>query len=54
MQPGNYWQVIVAERVDYAAVFCLDSLFAVMAALPIPFSRGREERPSDRRVERSA
>jgi len=45
---GNYWQGIVAERVDYAAVFYLDSLFAVLAILVIPLLRNREEQPAVR------
>ena len=40
---GNYWQGIVAERFDYAAVFYLDSLFVVVPLLIIPFLRNREE-----------
>ena len=45
---GNYWQGIVAERVDYAAVFYLDSLFAILAILVIPFLRNREGQPAVR------
>ena len=41
---GNYWQGIVAERFDYAAVFYLDSLFVLIPLLIIPFLRNREER----------
>lgn len=40
---GNYWQGIVAERFDYAAVFYLDSLFVIISLLIIPFLRNREE-----------
>jgi PAT family beta-lactamase induction signal transducer AmpG len=40
---GNYWQGIVAERFDYAAVFYLDSLFVIIPLLIIPFLRNREE-----------
>jgi PAT family beta-lactamase induction signal transducer AmpG len=40
----NYWQGVVAERIDYATVFYLDSLFAVLVLLIIPFLRGREDR----------
>ena len=47
---GNYWQGIVAERVDYAAVFYFDSLFAVLAVLVIPFLRGRAEQPGNMQV----
>jgi PAT family beta-lactamase induction signal transducer AmpG len=42
---ANYWQGAVAERFDYATVFYLDSLFAVLVLLIIPFLRGREEEP---------
>ena len=42
----NYWQGVVAERIDYATVFYLDSLFAVLVLLIIPFLRGREDRPT--------
>ena len=38
----NYWQGIVAERIDYAAVFYVDSLIAVLAILLIPFLRDRK------------
>jgi MFS family permease len=38
----NYWQGIVAERIDYAAVFYVDSLLAVLAILLIPFLRDRK------------
>jgi len=40
---GNYWQGVVAERVDYAAALYLDSLFAVLVIGLIPFLRGREQ-----------
>jgi len=43
---GNYWQGIVAERFDYSTVFYLDSLFAVLAILIIPFLRDREAKPA--------
>jgi PAT family beta-lactamase induction signal transducer AmpG len=41
---ANYWQGVVAERIDYATVFYLDALFAVLVLLIIPFLRGREDR----------
>ncbi len=41
---ANFWQGAVAERIDYATVFYLDALFAVLVLLIIPFLRGREER----------
>ena len=40
---ANYWQGIVAERVDYATVFYLDSLFVLIPLMIIPFLRNREE-----------
>jgi PAT family beta-lactamase induction signal transducer AmpG len=40
---GNYWQGQVAERIDYAAVFYWDSLFALLVIAVIPFLRGRDE-----------
>jgi PAT family beta-lactamase induction signal transducer AmpG len=45
----NYWQGAVAERIDYATVFYLDALFAVLVILVIPFLRGREAHPAERR-----
>ena len=42
---GNYWQGMVAERVDYSAVLYIDSLIAVLAILVVPFLRGREDQP---------
>lgn len=44
---GNYWQGFVAERVGYATVFYLDSLFAVLVILVIPFLRDRETQPDE-------
>jgi PAT family beta-lactamase induction signal transducer AmpG len=43
----NYWQGVVAERIDYATVFYLDSLFAVLVLLIIPFLRAREDRSTE-------
>ncbi len=40
---ANYWQGIVAERVDYAMVFYVDSLLVLLPLLVIPFLRNREE-----------
>ncbi len=40
---GNYWQGIVAERIDYAMVFYVDSLFVLVPLMIIPFLRNREE-----------
>ena len=42
---GNYWQGIVAERFDYAAVLYLDALFGALVVLLIPFLRSREDTP---------
>jgi PAT family beta-lactamase induction signal transducer AmpG len=39
---GNYWQGIVAERFDYAAVLYLDALFVLVPLCLIPFLRNRE------------
>lgn len=39
---GNYWQGIVAERVDYAMVLYLDSVLVIIPRLLIPFLRNRE------------
>jgi PAT family beta-lactamase induction signal transducer AmpG len=46
---ANYWQGVVAERIDYATVFYLDALFAVVVIIVIPFLRGREADLADRR-----
>jgi len=40
---GNYWQGIVAERIDYAMVFYVDSLLVLIPLMIIPFLRNREE-----------
>ena len=40
-------QVIVAEWINYAAVFYLDSLIAVLAILVIPFLRNRKDQPGE-------
>ena len=39
---GNYWQGVVAERFDYAAVFYIDALFVLLIVLVIPFLRKRQ------------
>ncbi len=41
---GNYWQGIVAERFDYAAVLYLDSLIVLIPLCLIPFLVDREAR----------
>jgi len=43
---GNYWQGIVAERIDYAAVFYFDALLGVLTVLVIPFLAGRDAKPA--------
>ena len=40
---GNYWQGIVAERFDYAAVLFLDSLIVLIPLCLVPFLQSREE-----------
>jgi PAT family beta-lactamase induction signal transducer AmpG len=45
---ANYWQGVVAERIDYATVFYLDSLFALLVILVIPFLRRREAHPVEK------
>ena len=40
---ANYWQGIVAERVDYAMVFYVDSLLMLVPLIIIPFLRNRDE-----------
>lgn len=39
---GNYWQGLVAERIDYSMALYLDALFVVFALSLIPFLRSRE------------
>lgn len=39
----NYWQGIVAERVDYAMVLYIDALIVIAPLLVIPFLRNRED-----------
>jgi PAT family beta-lactamase induction signal transducer AmpG len=46
---ANYWQGTVAERIDYATVYYLDSLLVVLVLLIIPFLRGREAHPAETR-----
>jgi len=40
---GNYWQGMIAERIDYAAVLYVDSLLGLLVILLIPFLQSREE-----------
>jgi len=40
---ANYWQGVVAERIDYAMVFYVDSLLVLIPLAIIPFLRNREE-----------
>ena len=39
---GNYWQGMVAERMDYSAALYLDAAFVVFALALIPFLKNRE------------
>ncbi len=39
---ANYWQGIVAERIDYAMVFYVDSLLVLIPLMVIPFLRNRD------------
>ena len=41
---ANYWQGMVAERIDYAAVLYLDALIGVLVVLLIPFLHPRENK----------
>jgi PAT family beta-lactamase induction signal transducer AmpG len=41
---GNYWQGIVAERMDYAAVLYLDAAIVILALCVIPLLKDREEK----------
>jgi PAT family beta-lactamase induction signal transducer AmpG len=40
---ANYWQGIVAERIDYAMVLYIDSLIVIAPLAVIPFLKSREE-----------
>jgi predicted MFS family arabinose efflux permease len=42
-------KTVAVERIDYATVFYLDALFAVLVILVIPFLRGREAHPAESR-----
>jgi PAT family beta-lactamase induction signal transducer AmpG len=39
----NYWQGVVAERIDYATVLYIDALLIIPPLLILPFLRTREE-----------
>ena len=39
---GNYWQGIIAERIDYSAALYLDALFVIFALTLVPFLRNRQ------------
>ncbi len=41
---GNYWQGMVAQRFDYAAVLFLDSLIVLITLCLVPFLQNREEK----------
>ena len=43
---GNYWQGIVAERIDYSTALYLDAAIVVLTLCVIPFLRDREETPA--------
>lgn len=44
---ANYWQGVVAERIDYATVLYIDALVALPIILLIPFLRGRKTPPDE-------
>jgi len=44
----NYWQGIVAERVDYAMVLYLDAALLLVPMLILPFLKSREEELQDK------
>ncbi len=39
----NYWQGVVAERVDYAMVLYIDAVLLLIPLLILPFLKSREE-----------
>ena len=43
---GNYWQGMVAERMDYAVVLTLDAAIVTLALCVLPFLKDREEKPA--------
>jgi len=43
---GNYWQGMVAERMDYAVVLTLDAAIVTLALCVLPFLKDREETPA--------
>ncbi len=43
---GNYWQGIVAGRIDYSTALYLDAAIVVLTLCVIPFLRDREEKPA--------
>jgi PAT family beta-lactamase induction signal transducer AmpG len=44
---ANYWQGIVAERIDYAMVLYIDSLIVIAPLAVIPFLKSREEQAAE-------
>jgi PAT family beta-lactamase induction signal transducer AmpG len=44
---GNYWQGMVAERMDYAVVLTLDAAIVTLALCVLPFLKDREDNPAD-------
>lgn len=43
---GNYWQGMVAERMDYQTALYLDASLVVLALAVIPLLKNREEKPA--------
>ena len=43
----NYWQGIVAERMDYAVVLYLDSVLLLIPLMILPFLKSRQEQGLD-------
>jgi predicted MFS family arabinose efflux permease len=41
---GNYWQGVVAERVNYQTVLYVDAALVVLALCVIPFLKNREDK----------
>ena len=43
---GNYWQGMVAERMDYAVVLYLDAALVALALCVLPYVKNRQEKPA--------
>jgi PAT family beta-lactamase induction signal transducer AmpG len=41
---GNYWQGMVAERMDYSVALYLDAAIVILAVSVMPFLKDREEK----------